>query len=273
MRKTKANLSQRNVIDQQFDIDKLKSIDNAKAAMAYCLRTLKFFSNGATRALFFLDDDTVVKIGLSSAGNDANKLEAKYAQTLNAVPKVFFVNENGSVLILQRVIPIDKYNIKSITGLSSKVFLSLVWEVCREESLDDTTHKYWAENIVLKPYLRMDLAKQLLKNVLSGNNTLLKNFVQDLIQYLRSADTKVKRTIMSSDLCHRIINFGYDKKNNKLLLIDSGIDLDKAGECYLNMKDVSRKIKKILNNKSFTSKDILEARAKRLKAKIQKITN
>lgn len=271
MKKLKATFLLKNKIDQQFDLDVLKSLSGTRNVLQYCLRSLKFFANGTTRALFCLDDNWLVKIGLSKVGRDANKLEEKYSQTLNIIPKVSWSNEDGSAMIVQKIQPIDKYNARRLVGLNDKVFLSLVQVICRQESLDTKTFEYWNTFQCLSPYLRIDIAKNLLDNVMSSNNNMLKNFVEDLRQYLRSVENNFQRTIMSSDLCHRIINFGYDKANNKIMIVDSGIDLNSNGESYLKMKNITLQIKNKLAKNGMTSTDIKNARASRLKDRLDKI--
>lgn len=148
------------------------------------------------------------------------------------------------------------------------MFLSLVTAICREESLDEETRKWWDGAQVLKSYLRLDLAKQLLSNVVQGDNKLLKDFAEGLAKFLKSMSSNVERTIVSADLCHRVLNFGYDAVGKRLLVIDSGIDV--RSTTYLDMKLGQARTSRILARLQLSSEDILALRQRRIEQKEQR---
>lgn len=150
-------LLSKNIIDQKFVIDELDSFETASSTLLYFLKTTKFLTCGGTRAVFDLGDGTIAKVSIRGS-RASNKQEIAYSKMApGLVPKVHkYDSRNYNWLIMDKVIALNKNNVKSYLGVPYIVLNAIIYMTLYRAIEDDNKRQLWHTARQLTPVFRLD---------------------------------------------------------------------------------------------------------------------
>ena len=245
---------------EAFSIDKLEALDGEQRYLAAVKLLGEPYAEGSSRAVFDIDDETVLKMAYSESGSrdddvvgrEQNKAEyevVKAAGNNPIVPIIKYISEDGSMMICERVMPADEVDFER--------YLGIPFEYCYLQNTsayedDESTHtpvgydKYFG-NTLKKPeqgkekYDFKDIAYYIEQVYLDSDTDddegideadrdNIEAFIDSnwWLSRLRNLVAKTQFSDFSS-----IGNFGIVKRDNKhmLVILDTGMS-QSVGEKY-----------------------------------------
>jgi len=105
-----------------FDVSTFKNLPSFKARIAYVRERLPKVAQGSSRAVFIVDDSTVLKVAMNAKGLAQNNVEADIGRFSENYPvaKVFEAGDNGAWLEMERAVKAKPSDLKKLTGIDFK---------------------------------------------------------------------------------------------------------------------------------------------------------
>lgn len=158
------------VYPENFNVQEFKALPSFTARLKYARDRLPKLGRGSSRAVFQVDDTTVLKVAMNGKGKAQNKVEEDIGyQSGNdnyyPVAKVFETGDDGAWIEMERAIKASLPTFEQVTGIRFGVFQTCLnyWEYKRRNS--------WA---------KLDPPREYQDLVLSGENEFMNNVI-DLI--------------------------------------------------------------------------------------------
>ncbi len=119
-----------------FDLAAFKALPTFKDRLAYVKQRLPKVAQGSSRAVFIVDDATVLKVAMNKKGLAQNEVEADIGRfsTDYPVAKVFEVGDQGAWLEMERAVKVKPSDFEKIAGVKLKDFQEVVlyWQLERK---------------------------------------------------------------------------------------------------------------------------------------------
>jgi hypothetical protein len=122
------------VYPENFDVSVFKGLPSFAARIKYVKERLPKVAQGSARAVFIVDDQTVLKIAMNKRGLAQNKVEAEIGRhTSYPVAEVFEVGDNGVWIEMQRATKATPKLFQQLAGVDLKTFDAVItyWEIER----------------------------------------------------------------------------------------------------------------------------------------------
>jgi hypothetical protein len=144
--------------DDLFSTDELSNIQTLKGRYNYCVQHLgNPIGRGSSRAVFQIDDETVLKLAINQKGIAQNNQENDgYLQQIGIVPLIKGYDNNDLWLISEFVLPAKEQDFKEALGISFEDFCGFItasnfYRFGRggyrpHDSLDKDKYEYLLEN-------------------------------------------------------------------------------------------------------------------------------
>lgn len=111
-----------------FDVATFKNLPSFKARLAYVKERLPKIAQGSARAVFVIDDVTVLKVAMNEKGLAQNEVEADIGRYSDSYPvaKVFEVGDNGAWLEMEKAVKAKPNDFKKLAGMSIQDFANII---------------------------------------------------------------------------------------------------------------------------------------------------
>lgn len=103
-----------------FDVHVFKSLPSFRARLQYVKARLPKVAQGSARAVFLIDDNTVLKVAMNSKGLAQNGVEADIGRFSENYPvaKVFDTGDNDAWIEMERAVKAKPSDLKKLVGIS-----------------------------------------------------------------------------------------------------------------------------------------------------------
>jgi hypothetical protein len=110
-----------------FNVDEFKALPSFAARMKYVKARLPKVAQGSARAVFIVDDTTVLKVAMNEKGKAQNDVEADVGRQGNyPVAQVFEVGDGGVWVEMEKAIKATPKLFKQLAGVDIKTFDQVV---------------------------------------------------------------------------------------------------------------------------------------------------
>lgn len=110
-----------------FDVATFKALPSFAARIRYVKERLPKIAQGSARAVFTIDNDTVLKVAMNAKGKAQNEVEADIGRWDNyPVAKVFEVGDQGLWIEMQKATKATPKVFKQISGIDISTFNDIV---------------------------------------------------------------------------------------------------------------------------------------------------
>lgn len=195
-----------------FDIEKFSSISSYNGRLRYAKERLPKLGQGSSRAVFKIDDETVLKIAMNEKGLAQNETEASYYYNLrdmSCFAKVYEYSAEDYWIEMELAVKAKKSDFKKIIGVSFEDY----WYYISHNISVDLNDKRFKDPKNIAHISQDDLKK------LSENE-----FVSDVIWFCVNWD------VAFMDL--GVIGAYGVIGGHRLVLVDYGLSNDNAREYY-----------------------------------------
>lgn len=183
-------------------LSNLDKLETYKAKIEYCEKNLKHLSSGSSRIVYSTSDDTVIKLAKNDKGIAQNKVEANSKMKSKFLNKILDKSKDYNWIEVEFLDKITESEFEKLTDLNFKTFGKCLKFLCEKSSKKPKELEYCKDFEVLTEMAR-----------------LCKNF-----------------DLLPGDL-DRISSWG--RKNNQVILIDSGLTGKVYNDHYSSSKDSS----------------------------------
>lgn len=117
-----------------FDLQHFRQLPSFKARLAYVKERLPKIARGSARAVFTIDDATVLKVAMNAKGQAQNDVEADIGrQNSYPVAKVYEVGDNGLWLEMEKATKATPKLFRQLAGMDIKAFEAMIryWHTTR----------------------------------------------------------------------------------------------------------------------------------------------
>lgn len=111
-----------------FDLATFKALPSFKARQDYVKQRLPKVASGSSRAVFIVDDTTVLKVAMNKKGLAQNEVEADIGRYSDSYPvaKVFEVGDGGAWLEMERAVKAKPSDFKKLAGIDIRDFARVI---------------------------------------------------------------------------------------------------------------------------------------------------
>ena len=114
--------------DDTFNLKELESLTSFAKRKRYCIQHLgNPIGRGSSRLVFQIDDEKVLKLAYNRKGIAQNNVENDYYLYQTGItPKIFYSNDDDTLLISEFVLPAKKEDFIKVEGISWDEFLKFI---------------------------------------------------------------------------------------------------------------------------------------------------